>query len=243
MSATVRIGTSGWHYDHWEGAFYPNDMDHETRLPFYAKAFPTVEINNSFYQLPEFETLRKWQEATPAAFRFAVKASRYITHMKKLNEPEEPLVNFLSRMAEMGEKLGPILFQLPPNWHLDERRLAGFLAKLPEGQRYVLEFRHPSWFDAAVYEHLREHNVGFCIHDMAEHPSPKEVTADFVYIRFHGPAETAYQGSYETEALAGWAGAISTWQRQGRDVYCYFNNDQKGYAPRNAQALTEMLGQ
>jgi uncharacterized protein YecE (DUF72 family) len=240
MSPKVYVGTSGWYYDHWLGAFYPEETQSEALLPFYASRFPTVEVNNTFYQLPEATTLEQWRQMTPSGFTFAVKASRYITHMKKLTDPQEPVAKFLSRMEILGDKLGPILFQLPPNWHANPKRLRTFLQALPGDHRYVCEFRDPSWFGEQVYELLREEGVAFCIHDLADQPSPKQITAEFVYVRFHGP-QGAYRGSYSVQALAGWAGAISTWRRQGLDVYCYFNNDEAGYAPQDARELQRMV--
>jgi uncharacterized protein YecE (DUF72 family) len=237
---SVHIGTSGWHYAHWKGVFYPDTVSEEDWLGFYAGRFETVEINNTFYQLPGAKTFAQWREAVPAGFEFAVKASRYITHMKKLKDPREPVANFLDGVRALGGHLGPILFQLPPNWHLNLDRLRAFLDVLPGRDRYVFEFRHPSWFDDRVYDLLGEHDAGFCIHDMADRPSPRIVTAGMVYVRLHGP-DGQYQGSYDEQALAGWAGAFSTWARQGRQVYCYFNNDERGYAPQNAMDLIEML--
>jgi uncharacterized protein YecE (DUF72 family) len=235
------IGTSGWHYDHWEGPFYPEGTAAGRRLAYYSQRLDTVELNNSFYQLPKRETLEQWRETTPEGFAFAVKASRYITHMKKLKDPDEPLANFLEPVSVLGDKLGPVLFQLPPNWRVNHRRLEDFLRALPEGGRYVMEFRDESWFDGRVLELLRAHNVAFCIYDIAGRGSPKEVTADFAYVRLHGPAEEAYQGSYSPRQLSGWAGALSAWLRRGRDAYCYFDNDQAGYAAQNALRLAEML--
>lgn len=241
MSKEVYIGTSGWHYDHWFGPFYPEEMDADEMLPFYAEHLRTAEVNNTFYQLPDAETVKQWRQRAPEKFIFAVKASRYLTHMKKLKDPEEPLANFLERVTLLEDKLGPVLFQLPPRWRFNAQRLRNFLQQLPGDHRYAFEFRDPSWFDEEAYELLQEAGAAFCIHDMAGEPSPKEVTGDFVYIRLHGP-QGAYEGSYDKQSLAGWAGAISTW-RQERDVYCYFNNDQAGYAVENAQQLQEMLSQ
>ena len=240
MSGKACIGTSGWHYDHWQGPFFPEDMPAEDMLGFYARHFPAAEINNSFYQLPKAETLEHWRDVVPGNFRFAVKASRYITHMKKLKDPREPVARFLQRVAVLGDRLGPVLFQLPPNWRCNVERLAAFLAALPETGRYAFEFRDPSWFDDKVYQLLQEAGAAFCIYDLAGRQSPKTVTADFVYVRLHGP-DQAYEGSYSVQALAGWAGAISAWQKQGWDVFCFFDNDQKGYAPANALRLQEML--
>ena len=238
---SIHIGTSGWHYDHWRGPFYPKDLPKEGFLEYYAGRFHTVEINNSFYQLPKEETLISWRDTTPGGFTFTVKASRYITHMKKLKEPEEPLATFLGRVSVLKGKLGPILFQLPPKWRFNPERLRGFLAALPPGYRYAFEFRDSSWYRPGVYKALSEHGAAFCMYELAGHLSPKEVTADFIYIRLHGPGD-AYQGQYETSVLAGWAGALSTWARQGKEIFCYFDNDEAGYAAQDALRLQEMIG-
>lgn len=236
----VHIGTSGWHYPHWKGPFYPGGLADESLLAEYARHFRSVEINSSFYRLPEEETFEAWRRAVPEGFLFAVKASRYITHMKKLKDPAASLARFLERAELLGEKMGPVLFQLPPRWHLDLDRLRAFLQALPRGHRYAFEFRDESWFDPGVYEALAG-SAAFCIFDLDGRLSPRETTADFVYIRLHGP-DGPYRGQYSTEALAGWAGAISTWRQGGKDVYCYFDNDEAGYAPQDALRLQEMLG-
>lgn len=236
----VHIGTSGWHYDHWSGPFYPADLPQEDYLDYYARSFQTVEINNTFYGLPETETLRTWLEQTPDEFIFSAKASRYITHMKKLKDPQESLSNFLDRIRVMKAKLGPILFQLPPNWHFNLRRLVGFIELLPAENRYTFEFRDPSWFDQRAYEAMAKYNVAFCIYELNGLLSPKEITADFVYVRMHGP-EGRYEGKYSTQSLAGWAGAFSSWMNQGKEIYCYFDNDMQGFAVQNALELRSML--
>ncbi len=237
----IHVGTSGWHYDHWQGPFYPEDMASDAFLGYYARRLGTVEVNNSFYQLPDEETLLGWRETVAEDFVFAVKASRYITHMKKLKDPEEPVANFMGRIEALGDRLGPILFQLPPHWRLNLDRLRAFLDVLPAGERYAFEFRHPSWLEPQVYAALEERGAAFCLFDFHDWHAPRQVTADFVYVRLHGP-EGTYQGYYDTPTLAGWAGAFSSWQRQGKEVFCYFNNDQAGYAVRNAQELSRMLG-
>ena len=237
----IHIGTSGWHYQHWRGPFYPADLPPAKMLAYYAQRLDTVEVNNSFYRLPEKDTLVTWRDTTPADFLFAVKASRYITHMKKLKDPEQPVAAILERIHLLDHKLGPLLFQLPPRWRANVPRLRAFLAALPTGLRYTFEFRDPTWFVPEVYDLLAEHDAALCIHDFRGHESPKEVISDWVYIRLHGPEE-GYQGRYTTQQLAGWAGAISTWTRQGRDVYCYFNNDMAGYAVSEALELQAMLG-
>lgn len=234
------IGTSGWSYDHWDGPFYPGGLDAKSRLDYYAARFASVEINNAFYQLPSQKTLQSWRQTVPAEFVFAVKASRYITHMKKLNNPQESLDRFISRMDTLGDKLGPILFQLPPNWGFDGERLSDFLAQLDKKHRYAFEFRDHSWLNDQTYELLAEHGAAVCIYDLDGFTSPKKLTASFVYIRLHGP-EGPYQGSYDTGSLSGWAGAISAWSRKGLDCYCFFDNDEAGYAALNAARLNEML--
>jgi uncharacterized protein YecE (DUF72 family) len=236
----IHIGTSGWHYDHWKGPFYPDDMKTKEMLGFYAEHFHAAEINNSFYQLPSVKTLETWRETVPADFLFAVKASRYITHMKKLKDPEESVQKFLERVKTLGNRLGPILFQLPPKWKCNAARLKEFLERLPEELHYTFEFRDPSWFSKEVYNLLSKAKAAFCIYELAGTLSPKEVTADFVYIRLHGP-KGAYEGSYDKRTLAGWAGALSTWAGQEKDVFCFFDNDQNGYAAKNARSLKEMI--
>jgi uncharacterized protein YecE (DUF72 family) len=235
------IGTSGWKYDQWSGVFYPEGIGSDQALAFYASRFQTVEINNTFYQLPDADTLRGWQEAVPDDFTFAVKASRYITHMKKLKDPDEPLHNLLERVQILGDQLGPVVFQLPGHWNFNAERLEAFLHALPAGYRCAFEFRDPSWHNSQTYELLAQHNAAFCIYEFAGAVSPKETTADFVYLRLHGPEETPYEGRYPTQTLAGWAGAITAWNRQGKAVYCYFDNDQAGNAPQDAARLKEMV--
>lgn len=236
----IHVGTSGWNYRHWAGPFYPEDLEQEQWLRFYAGRFSTVEINNTFYNLPQQSVFRKWREAVPEGFLFSVKASRYITHMKKLKEPQDSVRRFMDRAAGLEEKMGPVLFQLPPRWKVNPRRLESFLQELPEGRRYTFEFRDQSWFHPEIYDLLRAHGAAFCIYHLAGTLSPREVTADFVYVRLHGPGG-AYRGSYDQEALSGWAGAFTAWERRGRDVYCYFDNDQRGYAARDARALQGMF--
>jgi uncharacterized protein YecE (DUF72 family) len=236
----VHIGTSGWHYNHWRGSFYPAELDPDQWLRHYSQRFGTVEINNSFYQLPARENLLQWRDAVPPEFIFAVKASRYITHLKKLLDPMEPATKFVDRVSTLGDRLGPILFQLPPNWGRDAKRLSSFLRILPKDYRYAFEFRDPSWFDEEVYQVLQSHGAAFCMYHFADLASPKKVTADWIYVRFHGP-DGAYHGSYSTESLSGWAGAFATWSAQGKEIYCYFNNDAEGHAPRDAARLQAMF--
>jgi uncharacterized protein YecE (DUF72 family) len=238
--AGIHIGTSGWHYDHWVGPFYPQNMKPVDFLPYYARHFGATEINNTFYQLPKRNTLTQWRDATPKDFLFACKASRYITHMKKLKDPQESCRRFFGAVNALGEKLGPILFQLPPRWNANVERLESFLAALPECQRYAFEFRDASWFAADVYEVLARHNAAFCLYELGGRRSAVKVTADFVYVRLHGP-DGPYRGSYDGRTLHGWIRRFHGWRREGRDVYCFFDNDEKGYAARDALRMKEML--
>jgi len=240
-SPSIHIGTSGWHYAHWRGPFYPESLAPGGFLKHYFSFFHTVEINNSFYQLPREKTLIQWRDAVPAGFIFAVKASRFITHMKKLKDPEKSVPVFLDRMRNLGDSLGPILFQLPPYWKLNRERFGLFLEKLPKNYRYSFEFRDSSWFQDAVYQALADHGSAFCIYDLNGKLSPLEVTADFVYVRLHGP-EGPYRGQYGPRALSGWARLFSDWVRQDKEIYCYFDNDEGGYAPRDALTLQKAVG-
>ncbi len=239
-SGRIHIGTSGWNYDHWKGPFYPENLSVREWLNYYVQQFRTVEINNSFYQLPAKKTFEQWREGTPEGFIFSVKASRYITHMKKLREPEKSLADFIERARFLKNKAGPVLFQLPPRWHANPERLSEFLNALPEDFRYTFEFRDSTWWNDETYETLEKHGAAFCIFELAGQHSPREVTADFIYIRLHGPG-AAYQGQYSTETLAGWAGAFSAWQDKGIEIFCYFDNDQNGYAAQDARRLQEMI--
>lgn len=234
------IGTSGWHYKDWAGPFYPGDLPEKDFLEYYARYFRTVEINHSFYQLPKKETLKAWKDTVPPDFIFAVKASRYITHMKKLKDAKKSLFPLLKRIEVLGDRLGPILFQLPPRWGFNLERFNDFLESLPADFRYAFEFRDKSWEDPRAYEAMKMLGVAFCIYDLDGYRSPKEITADFVYIRLHGP-DGAYKGQYDARTLSGWAGAFSAWISQGMEIFCYFDNDEAGYAARNALKLQDML--
>ncbi|MBW8890600.1 MAG: DUF72 domain-containing protein [Fibrobacteres bacterium] len=234
------IGTSGWHYRHWVGSFYPPKTPPRLFLERYLKDFSTVEINNSFYRLPERETFESWRDAVPASFHFAVKASRYITHFKKLKESGDSFRLFFERVSALGPRLGPILFQLPPHWHFDGGRLAGFLASLPRGPRYVFEFRDRDWYRDETFGLLDRFRAGFCIHDLPDSASPEIVTGKIAYVRFHGPTGK-YQGSYTDGDLARWAERMREWSARRIPVFAYFNNDIGGHAPRNAITLQSML--
>ena len=242
MVARVHIGTSGWHYKHWlGGVFYPEGMRASEMFDFYARHFDTVEINNSFYRLPAATTFDNWRDASPPNFCFAVKASRFITHMKKLKDPASSSEKFFHVADRLGKKLGPVLFQLPPRWKLNVERFDEFLRALPREHQYVFEFRDETWFAPEVYRLLRKHKAAFCIHDFADMKVPQEITAKFTYIRFHGPTSAKYFGSYSKRDLRTWADRITKWRRDLSAVYVYFNNDPEGAAVKNALTLKKML--
>ena len=236
----VFVGTSGWHYRHWLGPFYPNGLSTDEMLAYYAERFGTVEVNCTFYRLPAAEAVAGWHDAVREGFTFSVKASRYLTHMKKLKDPEQPIEALFERLAPLRDKLGPILFQLPPHWHRDAERLAGLLSALPAGRRYAFEFRDPTWFAPEVYRLLSEHGAALCLYDRFGERTPLECTAGFVYLRMHGPAG-GMERPYSDRELAAWAGAIGDWLSGGVDVYVYLNNDPLGHAPHDAARLAGMV--
>jgi uncharacterized protein YecE (DUF72 family) len=239
--AKIRIGTSGWHYKHWVGTVYPARWPASKMLAWYQDHFDTVEINNSFYRLPSEAALENWRSSTPANFRFAVKGSRFLTHMKKLKDPAPGIEKFFSRVDLLKEKLGPILFQLPPNFDVNVERLEGFLDALPPRRRYAFEFRNESWNNPEVLRLLRQRNAAYCPFHLAGYQSPIEITADITYVRLHGPGGK-YQGSYSDESLRTWAGRINEWRKDLKAIYVYFDNDDSGYAARNALRLRELVG-
>jgi len=235
------IGTSGFSYTHWEkGVFYPQGLAKAKQLEYYTEYFQTVELNNPFYHLPLAKTFRGWYQRTPSNFIFAVKASRYITHIKKLKGCRQSWRLFISRAAKLKEKLGPILFQLPSSWPVDKQRLASFLKILSSKYRYCLEFRHPSWFNQDIYHLLKKHRIALCLADSAKWPYQEKITADFVYLRLHG-SQALYSSKYTEQELEKWAIKIKKWAKV-KDVCVYFNNDAQGYAIKNAQKLKGLLG-
>ena len=236
-AASFRVGCSGWQYKHWKGDFYPRDIPLREWLTFYSRAFDTVEINNSFYRLPPEGVFGEWRARTPARFLFAVKASRFLTHMKKLKDPQEPVERLFSRAAELHGKLGPVLYQLPRQLPKNVARLSAFLEVLPPRVRHAIEFREPSWYDDEVMELLRRHNVALCLHDMPGSETPRLRTAQFAYIRFHG-ATGRYDGAYAMGALESWADWLMA---HNVPAFIYFNNDMGGHAPRDARKLIDLL--
>ena len=236
----IRIGCSGWQYQHWSGEFYPAELPQSCWFAHYALSFDTVEINNSFYRLPEAGTFAKWHDQAPRQFLYAIKASRFLTHMKKLKDPEEPIACFFDRAKHLGSHLGPVLYQLPPRWPVDLPRLEHFLAVLPRGVQHTVEFRETSWYDERVYELLRHYKVAMCLHDMEGSASERMVVGPFVYVRFHQGTKK-YGGRYSDARLDDWAEWLSQHATEGLDVFAYFNNDASGHAPRDAARLRQRL--
>ena len=216
----LRIGTSGWHYKHWLDVFYPAKLPASRMLEFYARRFDTVEVNNSFYRLPAENAVNAWRDESPRNFLFAVKGSRYLTHMKKLRDASQGIQRFLDRAEILGRKLGPILFQLPPHWTANPERLNDFLNALPTAHRYAFEFRESSWNCEEVFQVLRAHRAAYCVFDMDGHETPLTITANFIYVRLHGPG-ARYRNSYSDEMLAMWAERIARWRGERKDVYIY----------------------
>ena len=238
--ARVLIGTSGWHYDSWRGPFFPKEVKIKDHLRFYASHFDTTELNGVFYRTPTEEAVRGWREQTPDDFVFAWKASKFITHWKRLSGNSVNSLELLEdRLSLLGEKAGPILFQLPPNFQADADRLASFLKLLSNQRRYSFEFRHPSWYAPGILKLLSAHNISLCLSDHHDAPAPWRRTADFVYVRGHGPGGR-YRGHYGAAALQDWARRIKSWKKQGCDVYVYFDNDQKSAAPADALRLRRL---
>ena len=234
------IGTSGWHYDHWRHRFYPEGLDKAKWLEFYTTHFTTVELNNSFYRLPSENAFAAWRNSSPDSFLFAVKVSRFITHIKRLRDTAEAVDNFLTRARILAGKLGPLLYQLPPNMQRNDERLESFLPLLPQGISHVFEFRHVSWLVEPVFIILRRYNIGFCVFDMPYLSCPLVATADFAYIRFHG-STGLYFSNYTDEELADWAERLANLAANLKAVYIYFNNDAEAFAVRNAITLSGYL--
>lgn len=241
MTEPVHIGCSGWHYRDWRGVLYPEGLPQRQWLERYADVFGTVEINNTFYRLPTRSAVQGWVDGTPDGFTFAVKVSRYLTHIKRLAEPKRGWGRFFEAISPLRRagKLGPVLWQLPESYKRDDERLAGVLRAVPRG-RHAFEFRHPSWFTAAVYEILNEHDAALVIGDDPRRPfQTHERTADWTYIRFHCGGRGS-GGNYSRAELETWKRRIAAW-RARTEVYAYFNNDWEAYAVRNGRWLAERL--
>jgi uncharacterized protein YecE (DUF72 family) len=236
----LRVGTSGWQYEHWKGRFYPKDLPTAKWLHHYAGYFDTVELNNPFYRQPERKTFEKWRRAVPDGFVYAVKLNRFITHIKRLAVERDSIDRSYGTMAGLGPKLAVVLVQLPPRMKFDEERADRFFSLVaPRWRRHALEPRDASWFTEDALAYLRRRKVALVIGETPHWPTHVAVTADFVYLRFHGP-ERRYGSDYSDEALREWAVRIRAWRGEGRDVFAYFNNDELGYAPKNALRLREL---
>ncbi len=236
----IRVGCSGWVYNHWRGVFYPKDVPQKAWFEFYAQHFDTVEINNSFYRLPKPETFASWRQRAPDGFCFAVKGSRFITHIKRLKEPQESVKRFFDSANELGPRAGPILWQLAPSFQRDDERLAAFLAELPRQHIHAFEFRHKSWLTDDVYALLSEHRAALCVPDRPDLPQDVRCVTDWSYVRLHGSNHD--NGNYSQAELNTWADRIRAFADNGADVWVYFDNDQHGFAIENARSLRETLG-
>lgn len=251
IKSEIFIGTSGWAYCHWDGIFYPENLKPEEKLKYFAKHFKTVEINYSFYHLPRKSTYQKWYLQVPEDFLFATKASRFITHIKRLKEVKEAWKTFLENALILKEKLGPILFQFPPSFKATEeniKRLEGFLKFITDYKiqnikykiRFALEFRHKSWCNKKIYNLLKKYKVAWVIADSSRYPRADAVTADFIYIRLHGPG-AIFSSKYTKKELISLAQKIKKWQKEGKGIFLYFNNDFSGFAIENAKELLKLL--
>ena len=236
MTAGLYVGTSGFTYDHWREVFYPPQVPKRQWLEYYAERFETVEINASYYHMPRHSVCDSWRRRTPEAFCFVMKLNRWITHRKRLADCADPLASFLGAVDRLGPKLGPILVQLPPRFSADAARLEAFLEICPRRYRWAVEFRDPSWLCPEVYAVLRAHDAALVVHDLIP-DHPRQVTAGWVYLRFHGPGERRYAGCYPPQTLRAAARRVREHLRAGLDVYAYFNNDVGGHAVQNAQQL------
>lgn len=237
----VLIGTSGWGYRSWRGPFFPNDIKTVDHLRYYATQFRTTELNSVFYRTPTEDTVRSWRNQTPSDFVFAWKASKFITHWKRLTDSSVNSLQLMeSRLRLLGPKAGPVLFQLPPQFKKNRDRLASFIKLLKARRRYAFEFRHPSWYEDDILDLLRDVNVALCLSDHRDAPSPWLATAEHIYIRGHGPAGD-YRDHYPGRTLSQWARRIAGWQIQHRPIYVYFDNDQKSAAPADAAALSKKM--
>jgi uncharacterized protein YecE (DUF72 family) len=233
----IRVGTSGWQYRDWRGAFYPDDVPQSKWLPHYASRFDTVEVNNTFYRLPDTSTFRRWHEQTPAGFTFAVKASRFVTHLKRLRDPRDPVDLLLDRAASLGDRLGPVLFQLPPTMKADIGRLRDTLGAIHGRVAAAFEFRHPSWLAEPILDLLDESGAAIVMVDRAGRRSETRVTGGWAYVRFH--QGTQLRPGYRMDTLSRWADRIV--DLQARNVFIYFNNDPGAAAPRDAARLIDLL--
>lgn len=240
MRAATHIGTSGWQYKHWKGVFYPAELRLQDWLEHYARQFDCVEVNSSFYGMPAESSIVKWCECVPQEFIFSVKAPRRITHFKKLKNCDSELHELFSRLQAFGHRLGPVLFQLPPRWRCNLHRLEGFLASLPSNQQLAFEFRDSTWHNQDVYALLASRPAAFCIFDLGGFTAPLVDNGDLIYVRLHGPS-AAYAGSYRAPKLRTWVDRALAWNRRHKEVFVFFDNDERGYAVKNGTRTIGLL--
>ena len=244
----VFIGTSGWNYSHWgKGVFYPTGLKQKEWLCYYSQRFTTVEINSTFYRLPKETVFERWANTVPTHFNFVIKVSRYITHIKKLNQPEQALTKFLENVSLLKKKLALLLFQLPPFLKAHQPHLTHLLDFLKDqeiipGVRSCFEFRNSSWLEEETFHLLTRHNAALCFADWPELNVTEPVTADFIYLRRHGPT-SLYSSGYSSREIKKDAGKIKKWAEEGKDIYVYFNNDAEGWAIKNALSLLRVVDQ
>ena len=242
VSRLIHVGCSGWVYKHWRGIFYEDRLPQKRWFERYAEEFDTVEINNSFYRLPSGDTFEKWRKQAPPGFCYAVKANRYLTQAKKLNECDEPMARMMAAVRCLRERLGPMLYQLPPSMKINLERLETFLKILRPGVTSVFEFRNTDWYRPETYDLLHRYGASFCVHDMPGSKSERIAVGPIAYVRFHG-GEGKYWGRYSDEALLSWTDWIVQEARNGRPIWCYFNNDIQGHAIEDARTLKAMVRQ
>ena len=236
----IRIGTSGWFYYHWQARFYPEELPKSKWFKFYTENFDTVELNSTFYHQPKESTVKGWYRQSPAGFIYAVKANRYITHIKRLKDCMQPVEDFLANAALLKEKLGIVLYQLPPSMRKDVDLLRAFIKLHNKKIPAAFEFRHKSWFDEDTYKLLERSGIAFCIHDLSGMETPRIVTGDIIYVRFHG-TEGRYAGNYSDKTLKDWAKWINELRKEAGRIFVYFNNDYNAYAVANAKTLTDLV--
>ncbi len=237
----VYIGTSGFSYPHWgKGVFYPKGLSQKDWFRYYTKQFDTVELNVSFYRLPKKETFEKWRKTAGKSFTFSIKGSRYITHIKRLKDCQEAVGRFFEAADAIRNDRDVVLWQLPPRMQVNPERLEDFLKILPSSFRHAFEFRQESWLDKEIFKILKKYNSAIVFQDFPDWPMTEEVTADFVYLRFHGRARL-YTSNYSDKELKKWGRKINRWLKRDLDVYAYFNNDALGHAVENAETLKELV--
>ena len=239
--AKLYIGTSGWTYDHWKGVFYPETLSSRLWLEYYCRQFDAVELNASFYRIPKVAVVEGWNKRTPEGFCFAVKVSRLISHMKRLKNCDHEMEWFFSTFKPLEPKIGVFLVQLPPSLKCDPCLIESFSSHLPPKIPFAFEFRNKSWYNDETYDVLRKNHLAFCIHDMQGCPTDRTVTADTVYVRFHG-CGARYGGDYPEEVLADWAVWIREQRNEAQRIFCFFNNDFQGFAVKNSLRLRELVG-